>query len=693
MKRLVLIADDSYLDRAVLYKILSSAYEVIQASDGREALSLFKNNSDKLSAIIVDLHMPDMDGFSLIKSITSDSKWRQLPILVASGEKDISQQEEVLRLGAMGFLEKPYNQTILLHTLHNSIELHEMAALANSVRIDELTGLYNRRGFLEKAAIMIVNAPKEHYMVTVLNFEHFKLINDQYGTTAGDRLLKFAAKVIKESLSLNKEEGIAGRLYSDKFIILSLAKMTESKEHEEFHNILSSPPFLPQKVRFRLGRCLVDDPNRPLASYVDRASMAEQSINGDYGSYIAVYNNSMMDELLKRQAIASHMVIALQNREFQPYFQPQFNHVSGEVIGAEALVRWNHDGKLISPNDFIPLFEQNGFIYEMDRYIWEKVCINLRKWIDQGINPPPISVNVSRVDLLHKHCQEFLLSLLKKYSLPIYLLRIEITESAFSNLSPVFNAIENLINAGFTVEIDDFGSGYSSLNSLKDMKASILKLDMRFFAQCADEARSGTIVQFSVRLAKWLKMEVIAEGVETSSQADFLKSIGCFFIQNYLYSKPLPLSDFENLLVKGPLKRPAPSPSTIRFRLADINNPTSLDSWIYKTKAGPACLLEIRDNVTEVLRVNDNYILALKKIGLTVNDVLKINWMDYFNEETKKLFPNIQKRIQNDEKDVEGDLVFINMPNCPPTLTIRTKQTLLAKGPDSIIVYCAVEFI
>jgi diguanylate cyclase (GGDEF)-like protein len=693
MKRLILIADDSKFDRIILTKILSDNYEVKEASNGREALDLFNELSLQLSAIIVDINMPDIDGFSLIKMITASPKWRQLPLIVASGEKEIKQQEEALRIGAMGFIEKPYNKIILLNTVNNLVDLHEMAALANAIKRDELTGLLNRVGFLEMATPIVKKSPNNSYVLTILNIENFKLVNDQYGTPAGDKLLRWVAKSINDSITEFGYEGIVGRLNSDKFVILTRKDIINDKKLEKYHKAIRNPPFLPTKIRFRLGRCLVDDTNRSLSNYIDRAFMAEGTIKDEYGPYSAFFDEKMMSDLLKKQTIAGDMVEALHKNEFVPYFQPQFNHEDGSLIGAEALVRWIHDGQIIPPDEFIPLFERNGFIYEMDCSIWEQVCKYLRKWIDMGKNPAPVSINVSRYDLLHDSCESNLLALLKKYDLPLYLLRLEITESAFSSDSPVFLKIEGLIERGFVVEIDDFGSGYSSLNSLKDIKASFLKIDMRFFARCADETRSGTIVQFAVRLAKWLHMDVIAEGVETRDQADFLKSIGCFFIQGYFYSKPLPVEDYESLLLKGSLSKPLSSPSAMRLRIANINDPSSFDSWIFKTKAGPACLLEIRKNDTEVMRVNDSYLVAISKVGIRVENVLQLNWSLYFDKESRLQFVSIEKRIASNENDVEATLTFIDMPQCPHKVVIKTKQTLIARGPDSLIVYCAVEFV
>lgn len=693
MKRTVIIADDAAIDRSILKRILLSTYDVLEAKTGREALSLYETYFASLSAMIIDIHMPDMDGFVLIKSITSSPTWYHLPLIVVTEDRDIKQQEEALRLGAVGFIEKPYNKTILLHTISNAIDLHEMSSVYNSLRKDELTGLWNRKGFIEEATPLIEKAPKGHYVMTALNISNFKLINDQYGSLAGDRLLCLVASVIQESFSIGADGGLAGRIGSDKFIILTPTDYLLNNNREKYYKMIQNPSFLPQRVHFRLGRRSIDDPSLPVSKYISQAFMAEQSIRQDYGGFIAYYDSKMMDELLAHQQIASHMVESLQKNEFVPYFQPQFNHDSGTLIGGEALVRWIHGGKVIQPQEFIPLFEQNGFIYELDCYIWEEVCKYMRKWIDGGKSLVPISVNVSRNDLAHDGCVDFIASLLKKYSLPIEYFRIEITESVFSSEAFIQQKIARIIEEGFVVEIDDFGSGYSSLNILKNVKASIIKLDMRFFERCADESRAATVVQFAVRLAKWLGMDVIAEGVETADVADFLKSIGCFFIQGYLYSKPVPVEEFQKLLKKGPIIQPKRSNPAPIFVSSKINDPNSFDAWLFKTKAGPACILEINDKGVEVLRVNDAYIGALSKIGIPIQDVLKLNWRAYFDEATKQRFQICWKRLLNGENDVKEVLTFVDMPGAPKKFSVDACQTVLAKETYSTILYCAVTFL
>ncbi|NLH63673.1 MAG: EAL domain-containing protein, partial [Erysipelotrichaceae bacterium] len=207
---------------------------------------------------------------------------------------------------------------------------------------------------------------------------------------------------------------------------------------------------------------------------------------------------------------------------------------------------------MIPPDRFIPIFEKNGFVYEMDKYVWERTCMFLHQWIAEKRNPLPVSVNISRYDIFQDDIVQIMRDLLDKYAIPVSLLRLEITESAFAQSSRrVVSVAKELVDHGFTVEIDDFGSGYSSLNTLKDVPAQIIKLDMKFFSASDEFQRGGSIVESMVRMAKWLNMTVIAEGVETVRQADFLKTVGCYYIQGYLYAKPMPADDYARLASQG----------------------------------------------------------------------------------------------------------------------------------------------
>jgi EAL domain-containing protein (putative c-di-GMP-specific phosphodiesterase class I) len=262
----------------------------------------------------------------------------------------------------------------------------------------------------------------------------------------------------------------------------------------------------------------------------------------------------MRSRLLFEQEIASEMFSALHEGQFEMWLQPQYNHATGVPIGAEALVRWHRpkSARLVYPGQFIEIFERNGFIYELDKYVWEQACALLRRLLNKRCAPPPISVNVSRKDLLRADFLEVLTSLTKRYAIPLNLLHLEITESAFVQSSNrLIDAIRGLVARGFTVEIDDFGSGYSSLNMLKDIPAHTVKLDMRFLARDESSQRGNDILESVVGMVRRLGMTALAEGVETKAQADYLRSIGCPFVQGRLYARPMQMEAYEELMTSA----------------------------------------------------------------------------------------------------------------------------------------------
>ncbi len=305
----------------------------------------------------------------------------------------------------------------------------------------------------------------------------------------------------------------------------------------------------------RFGAYLVEeaDIGGDIGSICDKALLALRSLKGKYGEYYKYYDASMRDKLLEEQEIIGEMADALASGQFDIYLQPQYNHATGALVGAEALVRWFHPTKgMIPPGRFIPVFERNGFIAKLDEYVWERACRLLRAWMDEGLSPVPVSVNISRVDIYNPALCDTLVNLLKTYDLPPALLRLEITETAYvDNPSQLIDVVMRLRAAGFYMEMDDFGSGYSSLNSLKDVPVDLVKLDMRFLTSAGYEGRGGVVLSSVVRMMQWLDLGVMAEGVETHSQADYLKSIGCELVQGYLYAKPMAVEAFEKLLRGG----------------------------------------------------------------------------------------------------------------------------------------------
>ena len=278
--------------------------------------------------------------------------------------------------------------------------------------------------------------------------------------------------------------------------------------------------------------------------------MALNQAKGNHVTPYFVYDNKMRDQMLLEQQIVNEFDAALEHGGFKLFLQPKYDLETEQIMGSEALVRWiKADGSYVLPSLFIPVLEKNGSVYAVDRFIWEETCKCLRRWIDAGKNVKPVSVNVSRIDLYDPELINVLVGLTVKYEIPKYLLELEITESAYTD-DPrmIMGVTEKLQSEGFLILMDDFGSGYSSLNMLKDIHIDILKLDMEFLRSTDQTGRGGNILSAMVQMARSLNLHTIAEGVETREQVDFLKSIGCNCVQGYFFSQPITVEEFEKLI-------------------------------------------------------------------------------------------------------------------------------------------------
>ena len=523
MLRKILIVEDNTVNRRLLHRILRREYDVLEAKDGEEALEILQKNYKNISAVLLDLMMPVMDGFEVLERMRDNAELSQIPVIVATGSSEEDDEVRALALGANDFVTKPYNPTLIQHCLRNTINLRETASIVNAIQRDKLTGLYNRETFFEKSAAMLQEQEPGYYIMSCLDIKNFKLINDQYGAEEGDRILRYVGKTMQQDME--NIGGIVSRISADNFAALYPAAYGNVDFVSQFQEKGLTPSVIQATTAFSVGRYIVSDPSLSASAIYDRAYIAKQSVKGRYDKHIAYFDDTMLEQLVREQQIIGEMDEALENHQFEIWFQPQFNHASGALIGAEALIRWRHPERgMVPPNDFIPVFEQNGFVYALDKYIWEQVCRYLRRWIDEGRNPLPVSVNVSRYDVFRADLIDVLTGLIEKYDISADLLRLEITESAFAeSAGQIICTVKRLIELGFTIEIDDFGCGYSSLNTLKDVPAQVLKLDMRFLEGDANTRRGGNILESVVRMAKWLGMSVIAEGVENQKQADFLK--------------------------------------------------------------------------------------------------------------------------------------------------------------------------
>ena len=546
-KKKVLVVEDNEINRAVLREILSEEYEVLEAGNGLEALGVLEAQGEELSLILLDIVMPVMDGYEFLARVKGSPAWSSIPVIVSTQSDGEADEVNALAHGATDFIAKPYKPQIILHRAASIISLRESAAMLNLLQNDRLTGLYSREYFYQKAADILRRNPERAYDIICSDIENFKLVNDVFGTAAGDRLLRGIAGLYRELVG---DLGICGRLNADQFTCL--VEHRADYTDEMFRAAGAAVNRLPdgKNVVMKWGIYAVEDRALPVEQMCDRALMAARGIKGQYGKYFASYDGTLRERLLREQEIKDGMERALADGQFEIYLQPKYRLSDNALAGAEALVRWNHpEWGLQQPGVFIPLFERSGFIPMLDKYVWEQACALLRRWRGEGLPVVPISVNVSRADIYNSDLPDFLRALLRQYRLPAGLLHLEITESAYTeDPAQLIDAVRRLRELGFLIEMDDFGSGYSSLNMLNELPIDILKLDMKFIQSETAKPVSQGILRFIIALARWMELDVVAEGVETEEQVRRLRDVGCDYVQGYYFARPMPVEAFEPLI-------------------------------------------------------------------------------------------------------------------------------------------------
>lgn len=476
--------------------------------------------------------------------------------------------------------------------------------------LDSLTGLYNTISFQNQVKHKLTHDDQEYGLVNI-DIEHFKLFNDWYGTAEGDKLLVYIAEQIQKKVAL--ENGIGARLGGDDFMMLlpqdkCVVSQIEQEITDWMKNYDTDVKFLPAG-----GIYLIHDKTMSVTLMCDRAVLALNSIKGNYAKRVAMYNSTMKQKLANEQEILFGVKKGLQEREFDIYFQPQCSARTNKVIGAEALVRWNHPIKgTLPPNEFIPILETSGFISKLDYYVWDAVCSFQHQRLQKGLRIVPISVNVSRMDIYQYDITEVFLDLIRKYDLNPKLIEIEITESAYTeDFDHLIKAVAQLRKAGFVVLMDDFGSGYSSLNMLKDIEIDVLKIDMKFLEMSEKSALKGSnILESIIQMGKWLGLRLIAEGVETEEQVDNLLNLDCEYMQGYYFYKPMPVEQFEQVLGKandvdtrGMFAKRLPS-----IQLDDLFHKDITSEAMLSNILGGVALYEITDDKDLAIKmVNDSY--------------------------------------------------------------------------------------
>ncbi|HBH3601580.1 TPA: EAL domain-containing protein [Clostridioides difficile] len=414
---------------------------------------------------------------------------------------------------------------------------------------DKVTYIGNQNKFYRECSKYLLDKPSLNYIIVYFDINNFKMINDTFGYEFGDNLLITIAKALKEELT---EGEVYARLSSDYFAIFCDYKNGRNKIIRKLDNIRSnieSNLSIVFEISLCVGIYFVEEGEVDIQKAVNKANMARSVAKGKNINY-AIYNEDVRNKLSEESMILDDIKIALVKNQFEVYYQPKFSLVTGEMIGSEALIRWNHpEHGFISPAVFIPIAEESKLILKIGRFVFERVCNDLSEWKKQGKKIVPVSVNLSRVELYQPDIVKFINKTIQMYNLSSDFIEIEITETvAINELNILKNVLNELRKHGFSISMDDFGTGYSSISCLRDMPIDILKLDKSFLGGIEHDERSRNIAKSIVSLAKSLDLVVIIEGVESKEQAELMKQFGCDLVQGFYFARPMPAKNFLDLL-------------------------------------------------------------------------------------------------------------------------------------------------
>ena len=549
-KRKILAVDDEPINLAIIGEVLAHDYEVAFAADGKEALELLSDREADYSLVLLDLMMPVMDGFEVIRRMKADDRLRKFPIIVMTSDK--SAEVRSLRMGAADFITKPYDMPeVILARCEAIIELSEDRSIIRSTERDPLTGLYSKEYFFVYIRRFLTQLAGSSDAL-VLNFDRFSLVNELFGREEGDRILKKTAELIDTTIL--QSHGIACRADGDIFYIYCKHREDYEQCVKEIQDTLNRETQV-HTLHLRCGLYEPGSGDMIPEAWFDRAKTACDNIRGRYSQSIGRYSRELYERFVYEEKLIADIDDAVEQRQLTVYYQPKFD-IRGEtpvLTSAEALVRWNHpELGFISPGDFIPIFENNGLIRKIDRFVWRESAAQIRRIKDAYRIDLPISVNVSRVNIFDPGLADVFIDIIREYDLQPQELILEITESAYTNDEKRFTeAVAALRSKGFRIGMDDFGTGYSSLGMLTAMPIDILKLDMSFIRNMLVDKKSLKLIDLIMDIARFLGVPVVAEGVEEERQYLQLKEMGCDIIQGYYFSPPLPADEFDRLIKKS----------------------------------------------------------------------------------------------------------------------------------------------
>lgn len=707
-RRAVLIADASADARERLSGALAPDFAVFTADDARQALVTLRSHAE-VCLLVADAGLLDDGDFSALKAMRLDKHLRELPVIALSDDVNVENRliarsddaldvvrlpicALALRKQAANLLARMQAERLSVRNRHMEWELHE-------AQTDPVTGLCNKDAFLHLVQRYLSANPKRPLVLLRWDVDSFRVFNDIYGTAAGDEYLHFIGSFFTEHLSQSPWVLYMARYEGDHFVgLVDGDTFNPNVALKNLNDALSQFVRYPFDFTPRVGLYRVTDPTVNPATMCGRANLALQSIKNEYGRYYAWYDDGMRANMIREHEVVNQMKSALADGQFHLYYQPQYDYVNGKLIGAEALVRWIHPEKgIIPPGEFIPIFERNGFIYELDRFVWEEVCSQIRQWKDSGAPMPPvtISVNIPRKDLFHPEIVQEISGLTEKYRIQNSELCLEITESAYmDNPAQLIEVVNQFRAKGFSVEMDDFGSGYSSLNALKNVPVDLLKLDMKFLAdEGPDESKGGRILSSVIRMAHNIDLPIIAEGVETQQQADYLKSMGCRYMQGYFFARPMPLEEFRRLLTQATVATlDNPDPIIGVDGAADFMDADTQTTLLFNSFVSGAAILEYHADIVAAIRLNDRFFEILN-IDRDLYAKYQYDLLPRFVPESRKTFVDALRKAARTGKESGCEVCSLPLTPGGSNFWSRCRFRCLTKRRGSTLFYMSLENI
>lgn len=550
-KKTVLIIEDNRINREMLATILSDEYDVLKAENGKEGLEVLEKERDKVALIFLDIQMPVMDGYEFLEALKNSGEKVDIPIIMVTSTTSTEEQIRCFDLGASDFVTKPYNPDIIKKRCESLIRLRDTSALLYKAERDSLSGIYNRDAFYSYVQKYMDKYPNKTFDMICMVVDSYRLLSSRYGVERCEAFIKDFADELTGSIGI---DAVIGRIDDDQ-IALFTEHLPFGLHNEYFNKVcdaLRGNTKIPN-AKINCGIYANVDTDVEIANMVNNAKIPIDSICDSYDTNIAIFNDEMRNKLLREQQIKGAARQAIEEKQFIVYYQPKHESTSEKVVGAEALVRWIHpDFGFISPGDFIPIFEKNGFVTRVDKYVLETVCADLRRMIDEGKKVVPVSINVSQVDFDHSNLVEEVERIVDENNIPHEYIHFEVTESVNAkDIQRKTLAINQFKEKGFNIELDDFGAGYSNMSTLGSLPIDVMKLDMAL-VQNMFEPKHKTILETILMAAHGLDLVAVAEGVETEEQLRLLRDMTGgrvkMLIQGFFFSKPLPVNEFEEYI-------------------------------------------------------------------------------------------------------------------------------------------------